>query len=132
MGYGLPAAIAAAVIRPEREVFAIAGDGCFLMNSQELATAVHHNLSLTVIVINNARYGTIRAHQEREYPSRTSGTELTNPDFVQYGKAYGAGTAKVSDADEFEGALASARSAGGLQLIEVMQDRSVLAPGKRL
>lgn len=132
MGFGLPAAVAAAIVRPEREVFAIAGDGCFLMNSQELATVVHHQLSLTVIIVNNARYGTIRAHQEREYPARMSGTELTNPDFVQYGKAYGAGTARVQSVEEFKDALAKARQGGGLQLIEIVQDRATLAPGKPL
>jgi len=132
MGFGLPAAIGAAVARPGKEVFAVAGDGCFLMNSQELATAVHHKLSLTVIIVNNARYGTIRAHQEREYPNRSSGTELTNPSFTQYGKAYGAGTAEVHTVDEFKSALAAARKAGGLQLIEVVQDRTSIAPGKQL
>lgn len=132
MGFGLPAAVAAAVVRPEREVFAIAGDGCFLMNSQELATVIHHGLSLTLVIINNARYGTIRAHQEREYPQRMSGTELTNPDFIQYGKAYGAGTARVNTFDEFKLALANARESGGLQLIEISQDRAILAPGKPL
>ena len=132
MGYGLPAAVGAAVARPGREVFAIAGDGCFLMNSQELATAMHHDLAITVIVINNARYGTIRAHQEREYPDRALGTELTNPDFTHYGKAFGAGTARVKTLEEFKAALAQARIQGGLQLIEIEQDRNLLAPGKRL
>jgi len=74
MGYGLPAAVGASVTHPGREVYALAGDGCFLMNSQELATAMHHQLSLTVIIINNARYGTIRAHQEREYPQALRNT----------------------------------------------------------
>ncbi len=132
MGYGLPAAIAAAVVRPQQEVFAVAGDGCFLMNSQELATAMHHDLRLTVIIINNARYGTIRAHQEREYPHRVSGTELTNPSFTQYGEAFGATTAKVQTLAEFEAALADARQGRGIQLIEVEQDRHWLAPGKPL
>ncbi len=128
MGFGLPAAIGAAVARPNREVYAIAGDGCFLMNSQELATAMHHQLSLTVIILNNARYGTIQAHQQREFPGRASGTELTNPDFLLYGQAYGAGTAKVSTAAEFKEALAKARSEGGIQVIEVMQGRELIAP----
>lgn len=132
MGYGLPAAVGAAVACPGREVYAIAGDGCFLMNSQELATAAHYGLSLTVIVINNARYGTIRAHQEREYPNRASGTELTNPCFTEYGKAFGADTAKVRSVDEFKLALDQSRIKGGLQLIEIEQDRTFLAPGKRL
>lgn len=132
MGYGLPAAIGAAVARPNREIYAVAGDGCFLMNSQELATAMHHQLTLTVIIINNARYGTIRAHQEREYPSRISGTELTNPSFTDYGKAFGANTASVRTLEEFKEALAAARAGQGLQLIEVVQDRNWLAPGKQL
>jgi len=128
MGYGVPAAIAAAVARPGREVYAIAGDGCFLMNSQEMATAMHYQLSLTVIILNNARYGTIQAHQQREFPNRASGTELTNPDFLLYGKAYGAGTARVSTLEEFKDALASAREQGGIQFIEVEQSREFIAP----
>jgi acetolactate synthase-1/2/3 large subunit len=132
MGYGLPAAVAAAITEPEREVFAIAGDGCFMMTCQELATAVQHNLRLTVLVIDNGRYGTIRAHQEREYPGRKSGTDLTNPDFCAFAKSFGATAERVRDLDEFTSALAKARSRGGVNLIEIPLDRSYLSPGKKL
>lgn len=132
MGYGMPAAVAAAVTAPEREVYAIAGDGCFMMTCQELATAAHHDLRLTVIVINNARYGTIRAHQEREFPGRISGTDMINPDFCDFARSFGAVAAKVDDLAGFELALASARKRGGLNLIEVTQDPMLIAPGKWL
>lgn len=132
MGYGLPGAIGAAATVPEREVYAIAGDGCFMMTSQEMATAVHHNLNLTVIVIDNGRYGTIRAHQEREFPERVSGTMLTNPDFTAFAQSFGASANKVEDLDAFKSALAEARFRGGVNFIEVPLDRSYLAPGKQL
>ncbi|WGW03599.1 thiamine pyrophosphate-dependent enzyme [Tropicibacter oceani] len=132
MGYGLPAAIGAAVAAPGREVYALAGDGCFMMTCQELATAVHHGLRLTVIVVNNARYGTIRVHQEREFPGRVSGTEMINPDFVAFAKSFGAGAARAEDLDSFKTALDDARARGGVNLIEVVQDRALLAPGRRL
>jgi acetolactate synthase-1/2/3 large subunit len=132
MGYGLPAAVAAAITEPEREVFAIAGDGCLMMTCQELATAVQHNLRLTVLIIDNGRYGTIRAHQEREYPGRKSGTDLTNPDFCAFAKSFGANAEKARNLDEFTSALAKARSRGGVNLIEIPMDRSYLSPGKKL
>ncbi|MGH1576003.1 thiamine pyrophosphate-dependent enzyme [Planktotalea sp.] len=132
MGYGLPAAVAAAVVAPDREAYAVAGDGCFMMNSQELATAMQHNLRLTVIVVNNARYGTIRVHQEREFPGRVSGTDMINPDFCDFARSFGAVSVRVEDLDGFKTALAEARARGGLNLIEVMQDTNLLAPGKWL
>ena len=132
MGYGLPAAVAAAATAPEREVMCFAGDGCFMMTCQELATAVQHELNLTVVVVNNNRYGTIRAHQEREYPGRVSGTALSNPDFTAFARAFGAGAWTVSTFDEFAMALTEARARGGVKLIEIAQDESLLAPGIRL
>ncbi len=87
MGYGVPAATAAALRHQDRMVVALAGDGCFLMNGQELATAVQHNASMLVIVVDNGGYGTIRMHQEREYPGRVSATGLANPDFAALGRA---------------------------------------------
>jgi acetolactate synthase-1/2/3 large subunit len=132
MGYGLPAAIAAAVAAPEREVICFAGDGCFMMTCQEMATALHHGLRLTVIVANNNRYGTIRAHQEAHYKGRVSGTELTNPDFCAFARSFGAKAALVTSLPEFKAALAEARAAGGLNLIEVAQDAGIIAPGRRL
>ena len=132
MGYGLPAAVGAAASAPEREVFAIAGDGCFMMTCQEMATAVHHELRLTVIIIDNGRYGTIRAHQEREYPGRVSGTALTNPNFTAFAQSFGAHAERAEGLPAFKAALASARSRGGVNLIEVPQDPRYLAPGKTL
>ncbi|WP_292293528.1 thiamine pyrophosphate-dependent enzyme [Marivita sp.] len=132
MGYGLPAAIGAAICAPGREIFAIAGDGCFMMTCQEMATALHHGLNLTVIVIDNARYGTIRAHQEREYPERVSGTALTNPDFCDFARSFGAHAQKAPDYDSFVAAVASARARGGVNLIEIRTDPRLLAPGKWL
>ncbi|QGX97563.1 thiamine pyrophosphate-binding protein [Roseovarius faecimaris] len=129
MGYGLPAAVGAAVAAPEREVICFAGDGCFMMTCQEMATAVQHGLRLTVIVVNNNRYGTIRAHQEREFPGHISGTALTNPDFAAFARSFGAAAVRVDTFDQFRDALAEARARGGVNLIEVAQDEGVLAPG---
>ncbi|MEO9517379.1 MAG: thiamine pyrophosphate-dependent enzyme [Paracoccaceae bacterium] len=129
MGYGLPAAVAAATASPDRDVFAVAGDGCFMMSLQEMATACQHSLRLTVILVNNARYGTIRVHQEREFPGRISGTDMVNPDFCALAKSFGAGAARVSDVDGFAQALADARARGGVNLIEVQQPSTLLAPG---
>jgi len=132
MGYGLPAANAAASIEPDNEVFAFAGDGCFMMTCQELATACQYQLNLTLVVVNNARYGTIRAHQEREYPSRVSGTELLNPDFCAMAESFGAQSKRVESLDDFKQAMTDARNSKGVMLIEVMQERNILAPGKTL
>src|ERR687897_1080495 len=89
MGYGLPAAIAAKLVHPDRPVVCFAGDGCFLMTGQELATAAQYELPVIWIVVNNGMYGTIRMHQERDYPGRVSGTDLKNPDFAALARAYG-------------------------------------------
>ena len=130
MGYGLPAAIGAATAAPGREVFAIAGDGCFMMTCQEMATAAHHGLNLTVIILNNSRYGTIRAHQEREFPLRVSATDLTNPDFCALARSFGAGAWQVTEAAEFEAALAETRATDGVKLIEVVTPDNLIAPGR--
>ena len=87
MGFGVPAAIAAKITAPERTVVAVAGDGDFLMTGQELATAVQYGAAVIFIVIDNGAYGTIRMHQEREYPGRVIATDLHNPDFVAYARA---------------------------------------------
>ena len=89
MGYGVPAAVAAKALQPEREVIAFAGDGCFMMNGQEFATAMQYDLPIIVVVVDNGMYGTIRMHQEREYPGRVSATALRNPDFAALARAYG-------------------------------------------
>jgi acetolactate synthase-1/2/3 large subunit len=85
MGYGVPSGVAAAITHPERTVVSFSGDGCFLMNGQEMATAVQYGAKVIFIVVNNGIYGTIRMHQEREYPGRVSGTTLHNPDFAAHG-----------------------------------------------
>ena len=90
MGYGVPSAVAAKVVHPQRTVVSWNGDGCFLMNGQELATAVQYRLPIVFVVIDNGMYGTIRMHQERHYPGHVSGTDLVNPDFAMLARAYGA------------------------------------------
>jgi acetolactate synthase-1/2/3 large subunit len=132
MAYGLPAAIAAAAIRPDVPVVAFAGDGCFMMSGNELATAVQHDLQLTVVVVNNAMYGTIRMHQEHQFPGRTIATELRNPDFVAYAGAFGAGGWSVDSAAGFIDAFAEARRRGGVNLIEVVTDPDQITTGARL
>lgn len=127
MGYGVPAAIAAALRYPDRCVVALAGDGDFLMNGQELATAAQYGANLTVLIIDNGAYGTIRMHQEREYPGRVSATRLVNPDFAALGAAYGAWSAAARTTQEFTAALAEAQSRKGLRLIHMVIDVEQLA-----
>ena len=112
MGYGVPAAVAAARLDPTRSVVAFAGDGCFLMNGQEFATAVQYALPIVVIVVDNGMYGTIRMHQERSYPGRVSGTSLVNPDFAALAAAFGGHGERVERSDEFLPALERARASG--------------------
>lgn len=128
MGYGLPAAIAAKRLWPEREVVAVAGDGCFLMTGQELATAAQHGLAIVVVVIDNGQYGTIRMHQERAYPGRPFGTALQNPDFAALARAYGAQSYAVTEAGQFAPAFAAARAGGTLALIHVRLDPEAITP----
>ncbi|CAM5193847.1 thiamine pyrophosphate-binding protein [Bosea thiooxidans] len=127
MGYGVPAAIAAKLTCPEREVVSVAGDGCFMMNGQELATAVQYGLKILFIVVNNGMYGTIRMHQERHYPTRVSGTALVNPDFVTLARAYGLHAERVEQTADFEAALERARKAAGSALIELVTDPEALS-----
>jgi len=128
MGYGVPAAIGAKIAFPQRTVVALAGDGCFLMNGQELATAVQYDAAVVFIVVNNGMYGTIRMHQEREYPAHVSGTELRNPDFAALARAYGAHGALVTETAAFEPALREALAAGRPALIELRVDPDVITP----
>ncbi|MEP9347946.1 thiamine pyrophosphate-binding protein [Xanthobacter sp. KR7-225] len=128
MGYGLPAAIAAKLRHPGRTVVALAGDGCFQMASPDFATAVHHKLAIVVIVVNNATYGSIRAHQERQFPGRESGTRLTNPSFAELARAYGAHGERVEADADFPAALERALAAGGPALIEILLPPSQLTP----
>ncbi len=111
MGYGVPAAVAAKLVHPARTVVSWNGDGCFLMNGQELATAVQYGLGVLFVVIDNGMYGTIRMHQERTYPSRVSGTSLRNPDFAALARAYGAQAETVLRTAEFMPAVTRALAA---------------------
>jgi acetolactate synthase-1/2/3 large subunit len=122
MGYGVPAAIAAALRFPDRCVVAVAGDGDFLMNGQELATAVQHGCDLIVIVIDNKSYGTIRMHQEREYPGRVAATDLANPDFAMFARAFGAWSKRVETTAAFAEALAEAKTRSGVRLLHCLTD----------
>ncbi len=132
MGYGLPAAIAAKLVHPDREVVCFAGDGDFLMTGQELATAVQYGANVVTVVVDNGAYGTIRAHQERQYPGRISGTELRNPDFVAYARAFGAWAARVERTEDFPSALAAARAAGAPALIHLVTDIEDISPGRTI
>jgi acetolactate synthase-1/2/3 large subunit len=122
MGYGVPAAVAAALRLKHRKVVALAGDGDFLMNGQELATAVQYGADLLVLVIDNGAYGTIRMHQEREYPARLSATTLHNPDFAMLARAYGGWAATVERTEQFAPALAEALAQPGLKLLHLKTD----------
>jgi acetolactate synthase-1/2/3 large subunit len=122
MGYGVPAAVAAKLRLPERTVVAVAGDGDFLMNGQELATAAQYGVDLLVIVIDNSSYGTIRMHQEREFPGRVSATDLANPDFAALARAYGGWAARVATADEFASALDEALGRKGIRLLHCVSE----------
>ncbi len=128
MGYGVPAAVAAKIVHPERTVVAFAGDGDFLMTGQELATAAQYDVKVLFIVINNGMYGTIRMHQEREFPGRVSGTSLKNPDFAALARAYGLHGETVEATQDFEGAFGRAQSAKTSALIEVRIDPEAINP----
>ncbi|GAA3264917.1 hypothetical protein GCM10020258_32000 [Sphingomonas yabuuchiae] len=132
MGYGLPAATAAALRHPERMVVALAGDGCFLMNGQELATAVQHGASMLVIVVDNGGYGTIRMHQEREYPGRVAATALANPDFAALARAYGCWSETVTRTEDFDPALSRAMAQTGVRLLHLKTDIEVITPATTL
>jgi len=128
MGYGLPAAVAAARMMPDRQVVCFAGDGCFLMHGQELATAAQYGANLNVIVVNNGMFGTIRMHQERNYPGRVSGTDLVNPDFAMLARSYGCHGETVTETDQFAGAWERASAHPGPSLIELQVDPELITP----
>lgn len=132
MGYGLPAAVAAKQLFPEREVICFAGDGCFMMHGQEFATAMRYNLPIITLVINNGIYGTIRMHQEREYPGRVSATDLTNPDFAALAKAYGGHGETVEKTEDFAPAFLRARASGKPAIIEIKLDPEAITPTRTL
>jgi acetolactate synthase-1/2/3 large subunit len=128
MGYGVPAAVAAKAVAPERTVICFAGDGDFLMSGQELATAVQHDLPIVVLVVNNGMYGTIRMHQERHYPGRVVGTDLVNPDFAAYARAFGAYGETVTETAAFADAFERALGAGTPALLELQIDADAINP----
>ena len=132
MGYGVPAAVAAKVLHPERVVVAMAGDGDFLMTGQELATAVQYEAAIIVLVVNNGMLGTIRMHQERHYPGRVSGTDLVNPDFAALAHAFGAHGVAVERTEDFRDAFEAALAAGRPAVIELRVDPEALTPRQSL
>jgi acetolactate synthase-1/2/3 large subunit len=132
MGYGLPAAVAAAIAHPDRRVICFAGDGCFMMTCQELATAAANRLRILVIVVNNNAYGTIRMHQERDFPNRVSGTSLVNPDFVAFARSFGIAAARVTATAEFAATAQSMLAIDGPALIEIPMAIEAIRPGASL
>ena len=132
MGYGVPSAVAAKLIAPGRMVVSFNGDGCYMMNGQELATAVQYALPVVFVIVNNGTYGTIRMHQERTYPGRVSGTDLVNPDFVALAKAYGAHGELVEKTADFAPAFERCAKAGKPAVIEIRLSAEVLTPRQTL
>lgn len=135
MGYGYPAALGAKVVDPSREVVCIAGDGDFMMSANEMATAAQYGLGVIVVVVDNGTFGTIRMHQERDYPTRIIATELKNPDFVKYAEAFDAFAVRCEKTEDFPAALAAAREAaagGRPALIHLITDAEQIAPGRTI
>ena len=132
MGYGLPAAIAAKLVHPDRDVVCIAGDGDFLMSVPELATAVQHDAPVVVLVADNGMYGTIRMHQERHYPGRVSGTDLRNPDFAALAQSFGAHGERVERSEDLPAALDRALGAGVPAVLHLPVDPEALTPRQTL
>ena len=132
MGYGVPAAIAAKSLYPQRAVVALAGDGCFMMSAQELATAMQYDLHVLFIVVNNGHFGTIRMHQERHYPGRVHGTGLTNPDFAAFARSFGAHGETVERTEDFLPALQRAMAAKRAAVIEIRMPQEASTPGATL
>jgi acetolactate synthase-1/2/3 large subunit len=128
MGMGIPAAVAASLALPGREVVSIAGDGCFMMNGQEIATAVGYDAPFIAIVVDNGVFATIREHQEAHYPGRPSGTHLTNPDFAALARSYGAYGETVVRSADFRDAYRRARSSGRPAVLHLRQDPALRAP----
>jgi acetolactate synthase-1/2/3 large subunit len=128
MGYGVPAAVAAKLLHPDRAVVAMAGDGDFLMTGQELATAVQVGTAIVVLVVNNGMFGTIRMHQERHYPGRVSGTELVNPDFAALARAFGAHGIAVERTEDFAAAFDESLACGRPAVVELRVDPEALTP----
>jgi acetolactate synthase-1/2/3 large subunit len=132
MGYGVPAAVAAKIVHPERIVVCVAGDGDFLMSAQELASAVQERAAIVVLLVNNGMYGTIRMHQERQFPGRVVGTDLVNPDFVALAQSYGAYAELVERSVDFGAAFERALAAGRPALLELRVDPEAITPSATL
>ncbi|HEX6689803.1 MAG TPA: thiamine pyrophosphate-binding protein [Burkholderiales bacterium] len=132
MGYGYPAAVAAKLAAPARTVLGVCGDGDFLMNGQEIATAAQYGAAFVALVVNNGMYGMIRMHQEREYPGRVSGTELKNPDFAAYARAFGGHGETVEKTEDFAPAYERAAASGKPALIELRIDPDAITPATTL
>ncbi len=132
MGYGLPAAVAAQLVHPDRVVVCFTGDGDFVMSSPELATAVQYGLPIVVLLVNNGMYATIRMHQERAYPRRVIGTDLSNPDFPALARAYGAHAERVERTEDFEGAFERALASGKPAVLELPVDPERISPRVKL
>jgi len=128
MGYGVPAAIAAKLLEPERPVVCVTGDGDFMMSGHELATAAQFGAAIVVLLVNNGMYGTIRMHQERHFPGRVVATELVNPDFVAYAESFGAYAARIERIDDFAPAFESALAEGRPALLELRVDPEAISP----
>jgi acetolactate synthase-1/2/3 large subunit len=132
MGYGFPAALAAAALDRTRPAICVAGDGDFMMTGQEFATAVQYDLPVIAIIADNGMYGTIRMHQEREYPGRVSGTGLRNPDFAMLARAFGGHGERVETTADFAPAFARARSSGKPAIIHCLVDPEAITPATTL
>jgi acetolactate synthase I/II/III large subunit len=132
MGYGVPAAVAMKRVFPQRMVVGLAGDGDFLMNGQEFATAVQYGLPIVLIICDNASYGTIRMHQEREYPARVVATDLRNPDFAAYARAFGGFGVRVERTERFEEAFQAAVASGLPSIIHLDIDTRAITPASSL
>jgi acetolactate synthase-1/2/3 large subunit len=132
MGYGVPAAIAAKIARPERTVVCFSGDGDFLMCGQELATAIQYDVAVVIVIVNNGMYGTIRMHQEKHYPGRVSGTDLRNPHFAAYARAFGAMGEIVEETAQFGPAFERIVASGKPGIIDIHLDPQAITPNTTL
>jgi acetolactate synthase-1/2/3 large subunit len=132
MGYGVPAAIAAKIARPERTVVCFSGDGDFLMCGQELATAIQYDVPVVIVIVNNGMYGTIRMHQEKHYPGRVVGTDLRNPHFAAYARAFGAVGEIVEETAQFGPAFERIVASGKPGIIDIHLDPQAITPNTTL
>jgi len=132
MGYGLPAAVAAQLVHPDRMVVCFTGDGDFVMSSPELATAVQYGLPIVVLLVNNGMYATIRMHQERQFPGRVIGTDLDNPDFPALARAYGTHSERIARTEDFADAFERALASGKPSVLELIVDPERISPRVRL